>query len=118
MSIQEKALSGSGERVDELYLLHQQAQGRLEKSHQQQISFTKGCDTLFEQLERKIRRMETATNKSHRVAKQLEVDVLLSQRACGAKFSVFYDCNNAGCALSILCVGSSALLRDAKIARC
>jgi len=80
MNIHGDALAEIGERVDELYLLTQQAQSRLEQSQQQQISFTKGCDTLFEQLERKIKRMETATNKSHRVAKQLEVDVLLSQK--------------------------------------
>jgi len=80
MNIQGDALSEIGERVDELYLLNQQAQSRLEQSQQQQISFTKGCDILFEKLERKVKRMETATNKSHRVAKQLEVDVLLSQK--------------------------------------
>jgi len=86
VSIQGDALSEIGERVDELYLLNQQAQSRLEQSQQQQVSFTKGCDTLFEQLERKVRRMETATNKSHRVAKQLEVDVVLSQKRVTQSF--------------------------------
>lgn len=86
MSIEGDALSAIGERVDELYLLNQQAQSRLEQSQQQQLSFIKGCATLFEQLERKIGRMETATNKSHRVAKQLEVDVVLSQKRVTQSF--------------------------------
>jgi len=77
-----KASAEMAQRVDELYVLNQQAQRHSEQSHQQQTNFIQGCHALFAQLEHNIGRVEKAICQSRQAAEQIEADIMFCFILC------------------------------------